>query len=91
MAALNELLRIEEEVARRVREGVAEAVAVAPMAPRVPTRYETCVVDQARPRQTRLGWWDRFQVADGLLPGALRFAVAGVLLAGVLLAGQAQH
>jgi Zn-dependent protease with chaperone function len=100
-AALDELLRVEEEVARLVRDGGAPAAsapaasapaaaapaaaATPPPAPRVPRRYDAFLVEQARPRQTRLGWWDRFQVADGWGPGTLRFAAAGGLIGLVVL------
>jgi hypothetical protein len=53
----------------------------------LPPRYDTCLVGGERARQKRLGWWDRFQVADGVVPGALRVAVASMLLVPALLVG----
>ena len=40
-------------------------------------------------KQTKLGWWDAFQTADGWLPGIARFAIAGSIMAYVLWAGWA--
>ena len=89
-AALEELLHAEEQVALAVRAGQtgAAAPAAAPP-PRVPRTYALLVPGRERPRQTKLGWWDRFQVADGFFPAAARFAVAGVIVGGVVLAGRA--
>lgn len=83
-AALEELLRAEDEVAAAARAGAALAEPPAP--PRVPASYRVLLPGQERPRQERLGWWDRFQVADGFLPGAARFVVAGAIVGAVLLA-----
>lgn len=82
---LNELLRAEDEVALAVKSGRSAEAPPAP--PRVPPRYATMVYGQERPRQTKLGWWDRFQIADGFVPGALRFVVAGAIVGGVVWAG----
>jgi hypothetical protein len=57
---------------------------VSPEPPAVPKRYPTLARGQERSRQKRLGWWDRFQTADGFFPSAARFVVAGAILAGVL-------
>jgi Zn-dependent protease with chaperone function len=83
--ALNELLRAEDEVALAARSGRAAEAPPAP--PRVPPRYTTLVFGNERKRQTKLGWWDRFQIADGLVPGVLRFAVSGAIVGGVVWAG----
>ncbi len=86
-AALEALLRAEEEVALAVKAGTAAPPP--PMPPGVPPRYKLLQPGDERPRQQRLGWWDRFQVADGLLPAAARFAVAGAIVGGVVWAGRA--
>jgi hypothetical protein len=57
---------------------------VSPEPPEVPKRYPTLARGQERSRQKRLGWWDRFQTADGFFPSAARFVVASAILAGVL-------
>jgi hypothetical protein len=85
-AALNELLRVECELARLVRSG--ESAPEAPPVPRIPPRYPTRLDGEERPRQERLGWWDRFQIADGVVPATLRFAVAGAIVGSVLWAGR---
>src|SRR5690606_30788324 len=73
-AALEELLEAEDYVARCVREGLTPKDA--PERAWVPQRYTTLVTGEERERQKRLGWWDRFQLADGWLPGSARLAVA---------------
>jgi Zn-dependent protease with chaperone function len=83
---LDRLLEVESQVAAWVREGGEVTDAPAPGA--VPSKYPTCVVGRERERQKRLGWWDRFQTADGVVPGTLRAAVAsGVLLPALFVGG----
>jgi Zn-dependent protease with chaperone function len=84
-ATLDELLRVEREVAHRVVDASAP-VAPLPEAPRVPQFYATLVTGAERPRQTKLGWWDRFHVADGFVPGAARFLCAGGIIGLIILA-----
>ncbi len=80
--ALEELLEAEAQIERSVREGTE--LPEAPLCARVPKEYTTLVIGQERERQKKLGWWDRFQLADGFLPGAARFAAASLLLAPAL-------
>jgi Zn-dependent protease with chaperone function len=109
--SLDELVRTEEEMARRVRAaaggtlveatapadlGAAAALAPAtggqadaPAPPRPPASYPTLVPGSQRPRQLKLGWWDRFQVADGIVATAARFIVAAAIIACVVWAGRA--
>lgn len=56
----------------------------APPPPAVPQQYTTLAPGQERSRQRRLGWWDRFQTADGFVPSVLRFGVAFAILGSVL-------
>lgn len=84
-ATLDELLRVEREVANRIADPNAP-VAPLPEAPRVPQFYATLVTGTERPRQTKLGWWDRFHVADGFVPGAARFLCAGGIIGIIILA-----
>jgi len=81
-AALEELLVAEDEVARHLREGSIPAAACAPSI--VPPAYPTLLPGQERERQKRLGLWDRFQTADGLLPAVARLLVAGAIVGAVL-------
>lgn len=84
-AVLDTLLTTEESVEAMLREGLDPGEA--PELAMVPDRYTTCVLGEERERQKTLGWWDRFQTADGFLPGVLRFAVASSLLLPALLLG----
>ena len=36
----------------------------------------------------KLGWWDRFQIADGFVPATARLLCAGAIVGGVVLAGR---
>lgn len=81
-ATLEQLLVAEDQVARHVREGGTPEAAVAPSC--VPQQYRTLIAGQERKRQTRLRWWDRFQVADGLFPSLARLVVAGAIVGAVL-------
>jgi hypothetical protein len=85
-ATLDELLEAERHIARSFLDG--EDVGQAPEQGTVPGAYPDCVIGAERPRQKRLGAWDRFQVADGLFPGLARFGVAsGVLLPAIFFGG----
>jgi hypothetical protein len=46
------------------------------------------VAGSERPRQLTLGWWDRFQVADGVIATVARFVVAAAIIGCVLWAGR---
>jgi Zn-dependent protease with chaperone function len=84
---LDELLRVEREVGSRVINADAPVVPL-PDAPRVPHLYATLVPGAERPRQTKLGWWERFHIADGFVPGAARFLCAGGIIGIIIVAGQ---
>lgn len=83
-AALEELLATEAKVARLLRQGTPEP---APTAPRVPAQYPRLLPGKERKRQKKLGLWDRFQTADGVLPAAARLVVAGAIVGTVLSVG----
>lgn len=87
---LDALLDAEAHVAERLRDG--ERPGSPADTARVPSRYATCVVGAERERQKKLDLWDRFQTADGFLPGLARFAVASALLVPALaLGGRVAH
>lgn len=82
---LDTLLHTEEAIARQLREGIDPGEAPATAA--TPARYHVRLVGKERERQKKLDWWDRFQTADGFLPGAARFVVASALLVPALVLG----
>ena len=77
---LEALLKAEAKVAAFARDPATVTPAPPPAA--APAKYATLVPGAERERQWRLGWWDRFQTADGVLPSLARFAVAGALVTG---------
>ncbi|MFO1338822.1 MAG: M48 family metallopeptidase [Burkholderiaceae bacterium] len=90
-AALDELLATEGRVAAKARGDViaptpsdAKEDTAAPAVARVPLDYPTLLQGQERELQAKLGWWARFQSADGVVPALARLVVAGGIVAGVL-------
>lgn len=81
-ACLEQLLVAENQVALALA-GTQEAVA-APVASELHEDYSILLSGQERKRQTRLGWWDRFQTADGLLFASVRLIGAGAIVVAVL-------
>ena len=84
-AALEQLLLAEAQVARFVRDKMTPAAA--PDATKVPEKYPVLVPGTERPRKTKLDLWDRFHVADGLVPTLARLTVACGIIAAVLSVG----
>lgn len=85
MHALEQLLVTEAVVAEHLRCGTRhDAMPAAPSATQVPAGYDTLLPGAERKRQTRLGWWARFQLADGPVPAGARLLVAGGIVAAVL-------
>ncbi|OWT73790.1 Zn-dependent protease with chaperone function [Achromobacter sp. HZ28] len=80
--ALDELLRTEAGVAAHALQQTPLDAAETP--PRVPLSYTALLPGQERQRQTKLNWWSRFLVADGMFPSLLRLAVAASIVAAVL-------
>lgn len=81
-ATLEQLLLTEDEVARHVRDGTVPDAA--PSASVIPDKYATLQPGKERKLQRRLGLWDRFQTADGLLPATGRLLVAAAIVGTVL-------
>ncbi len=77
-ATLDALLEAESHVALCFRERTEPGTP--PELPQVPNAYATLVPGEERRRQRRLGWWERFQLADGWLPGVARLGVAAAIL-----------
>jgi Zn-dependent protease with chaperone function len=84
-AALEQLLLAEGQVARFIRDKMTPAAA--PDATKVPESYPVLVPGSERPRKTKLDLWDRFHVADGLVPTLARLTVACGIIAAVLSVG----
>jgi Zn-dependent protease with chaperone function len=82
LAALEQLLLSETQIARFVRQGIKPAAA--PPASQAPQSYRLLLPGSERPRQ-QLGWWDRFQTASGVLPMILRSAAAAAIVGVALL------
>lgn len=77
-AAQTALIKGEQYVAQCYRQGADPGQAPAPA--RTPQSYKAMPPGAGRERQTRLGLWDRFQTAEGLVPSVARFATAAGLL-----------
>ncbi|MBX7097423.1 MAG: M48 family metalloprotease [Myxococcaceae bacterium] len=84
-ATLDVLLECEAQLRAAVEKD--EPVPPAPTPASFPARYSTCLVGAERERQKRLGWWDRFQTADGVVPGTLRALVAIAVLVPMFFVG----
>ncbi|OZI37361.1 hypothetical protein CAL29_02780 [Bordetella genomosp. 10] len=80
--SLDELLLTESRIAAHALQQAPLDAAETP--PRVPRSYSTLLPGQERQRQTKLNWWSRFLIADGVFPSLLRLAVAGAIVAVVL-------
>ena len=85
MIALEQLLHSEKLVANAFNE--SKILQQAPAPSKTPDSYPILMPGQERKRQNRLGWWDRFQTADGFLPEMLRLLVAVAIIVSVLWAG----
>jgi Zn-dependent protease with chaperone function len=83
-AALETLIRCEDSVARHVKAGTGTTPEAAPVASSIPSDYATLIVGQERKRQEKLGIWDRFMVADGMVASIARLLVAGSIVGVVL-------
>ncbi len=83
LAALEQLLAAESQVAVFTRKGMKPAAA--PPASVVPRDYRLLTPGSERPRDAKLSWWDRFQTASGVLPTIARFATAAAIIGAVLL------
>ncbi|MBL8271031.1 M48 family metallopeptidase [Steroidobacter sp.] len=84
-ASLEQLLLVEGQVARFVRTKLQPGAAPEPSV--VPNQYPVFVPGSERPRQKKLDLWDRFHVADGLVPTLARLTVACGIIAAVLSVG----
>ncbi|MFL6550388.1 MAG: M48 family metallopeptidase [Povalibacter sp.] len=84
-ASLEQLLLAESQVARFHREKMQPAAA--PEATTLPGQYPVLLPGKERPRQKKLDLWDRFHVADGIVPTLARLTVASGIIAAVMSVG----
>jgi Zn-dependent protease with chaperone function len=84
-ATLEALLGNEDAVVARLDS--TELAPAAPAPSQVPKGYPLLLPGQERKLQTKLGWWDRFQTADGWAAGAARASAAAAIVVGVLAFG----
>ncbi|MBM9578254.1 M48 family metalloprotease [Leptospira sp. 201903070] len=82
-ASLERLLIAESKVAEKIRNRQS-TLEPAPEPPKVVSEYPVLTPGKERELQKRLDLWDRFQTADGLGPGLLRFVVATGILGAAL-------
>ncbi|MDH7444992.1 M48 family metallopeptidase [Aquimarina sp. 2201CG14-23] len=59
----------------------------APSLSTLPEKYNLLKPGMERPIQKKLGWWDRFQTSDGIIPSIAKLAVAGVIVGATVFAG----
>lgn len=85
LAALEQLLLAEAQIARFVRDKMTPAAA--PDATKIPTNYPVLLPGSERERQKRLDWWDKFHVADGVAATVARLAVACGIVVAVMSVG----
>jgi len=85
-AALESLLKGEEYVNNLVLTD-QNSNKVAPAPCRLPEKYALLTPGMERPIQKKLGWWDRFQTSDGIIPSIAKFAVAGLIVGATIFAG----
>jgi Zn-dependent protease with chaperone function len=84
-ATIEQLLTCETELAGNLR--AHSAPGPAPQPSRVPAQYALLLPGKERKRQKKLGWWDRFQIADGIAATVARLLVALAIVGIVLGAG----
>jgi hypothetical protein len=83
LAALEQLLAAENQIAIFTRKGMKPAAA--PPASVVPRSYRLLTPGSERPRNAKLTWWDRFQTTTGVFPTVARFATAAAIVGAVVL------
>lgn len=83
-AAVEELLEVEELLRGPVLSSKSwNEIVEAPAPASVPAKYNALPFGAERPRQRELGWWERFQLADGVAPATARAIVAASMLFGM--------
>jgi Zn-dependent protease with chaperone function len=83
--ALELLLLTETNIVRWLKQ--PDSAPKAPQRSYIPQNYQTLTPGSERKRQKKLDLWDRFQTADGFIPGLFRFVVAGSIVGSALALG----
>ncbi len=80
---LNQMLEIEGKLRETYQSGQEDVpFAATPLV--LPTQYPRMLPSQKRPRQNKLGWWDRLYTANGTIPTIVRLVVAGIIIGAVI-------
>lgn len=85
--ALQDLIDTEQTLALQLCNPSAEPIHVAPMPAMLPAKYPTLRPGQEHVLQLKLDWWNRFLLAQGLLPSTCRLLVAASIIGGTIYAG----
>ncbi len=83
--ALEELILVEEKLVQSYLDSSDPGIAPSPA--KIDYVYPILLSGQESVLQTKLGLWDRFFSADGLLPSIARFSVAASVIGVALFAG----
>ena len=81
-AAVEQLLLTEAQIAQHVRSGTKPGDA--PSRSTMPAKYAVLLTGKERERESTFNWWERFQLADGVIPAVARVAAAATIVAAVL-------
>jgi Zn-dependent protease with chaperone function len=85
-ATLELLLVSEKKIADAYQQ--QQELEIAPSPSKVPSQYVTLLPGKERKKQKKLGLWDSFITATGLVPAVSRFAVAASIVGAVFWFGQ---
>ncbi|MBL55990.1 MAG: hypothetical protein CMP61_02270 [Flavobacteriales bacterium] len=78
-AGLEEMLRIEDLMIKHISLGNAEFGTI-PSSVILPSKYTVLLGGKERKVKSKLGAWDRFYTADGIVPTIFRLAVASLII-----------
>ena len=85
VASLDLLLETEEEIHEQYIDSTE--VKKAPVAAVLPVKYDVLLEGDERELQTKLGWWDSFQTAEGPFFLIMRLAVALIVIGSLVSLG----
>lgn len=85
--ALQDLIDKEQKVAEQITNLEAQDLTPAPTPAVLPSAYPVLLPGQEHVLQHKLDLWNRFQLAQGLVPATLRLLVAASIVGGTIYAG----